>query len=327
MTIALHSVFVQSTFIANSCNWAREYLNFLLALETDLQVEITGQRSWPEPQDLKDIILFYKSMLRGQTSNFDTFKSRANLQVNLLYNIINQQDSIQNRWDSRLTQLIARSTKQDSTSMTTFTFITALFLPGTFIATLFGMSMFHWQQASDSQLQSQAEDSDQSNVSNSFWIFWAITIPLTLFTMLGWYLWFRYANEKWNSELRTGLNLQDAITPMLPQSIPQVPLPFEEVGQAQPIIYPNTMDPRSSLGLEDTRQIASPMAAALKLGSNYQYNSFARWYETGQGTNIFALPATVEAWRTNGPDGDRNVIDIRNSLFTMEAAAKIKETC
>ena len=298
MTIALHSISVQAIFIANCCNWAREYSNFLLNLEKDLRLEFANQRSWPEPEDLKDSILFFKSMLRGQTNNFNTFKDRANLQVNLLYSIINQQDSIQNRWDSRLTQLIAKSTKQDSTSMTTFTFITALFLPGTFIATLFSMTMFDWQP-SDSQPYPQGESSDRGNVSNNFWIFWVITIPLTLFTMLGWYLWFRHANGKWSEELRTGLNLQETGSPILPQSVAQISLPLEKVYQLyQPLVYPNSMDPQSNIAFEDTRIKCLIQPEALKGASNYQFNSFARWYETGEGTNIFALPER----RTNPQD-------------------------
>ena len=318
MTIALHSVFVQATFVINCCNWAREYSELLLVLERDLQLEIIDHRNWPQPGKLKDLIEFYKSVLRGQTSNFRTFKERANLQVNLLYSIINQQDSIQNRWDSRLTQLIAKSQKQDSISMTTFTFITALFLPGTFMAALFSMTMFHW--SSESQLQSRAVNPDQTNVASSFWIFWAITIPLTLLTMLGWYLWFRYAQTKWSEELRTGLSLRQALYPMHPQNVQQDLLAIERIRQPQPIVYPNSMDPRSNLTYEDIRFVSSPMPDAFKFNSNYQQNSFARWFETGEGTNIFALPATADnVVKNHGTEGGPGFLDVKNSLFTMHS--------
>ena len=317
MTIALHSVFVQAAFIANCCNWARGYSDFLLDLERDLQVECADQWSRLESEKLKDSIFFYLSMLRGQTSNFHTIKERASLQVNLLYSIINQQASIQNRWDSRLTQLIAKSTKQDSTSMTTFTFITALFLPGTFIATLFSTTMFDWH-SSDDPPQSQSESPYQANVSSKFWVFWAITIPLTLFTLLCWYLWSRHANSKWSEELRTGLNLQHKIPSLLPPNVSPTPLPLEKINQQQPMIYPNSMDPRSNLAFEDTRQASSPMPDAFRLNSNFQHNSFARWFETGEGSTIFALPATGHnILKYQDTERARGFLDVKDGLFSM----------
>jgi Mg2+ and Co2+ transporter CorA len=50
-----------------------------------------------------------------------------------------------NQQDSKLNGVIAASAKQDSIAMMTFTFITALFLPGTYISSLFSMTMFNWQ--------------------------------------------------------------------------------------------------------------------------------------------------------------------------------------
>lgn len=52
--------------------------------------------------------------------------------------------------------------------MMTFTFITALFLPGTYVASLFSISMFQWQLSPETDVKTR--------VSNSFWIYWATTL-------------------------------------------------------------------------------------------------------------------------------------------------------
>lgn len=70
----------------------------------------------------------------------------------------------------------------DSVAMKTLALVTAIFLPATFIATLFSMSMFDWQ--------------GPTVVSSNFWVFWVVVVPLST-AILGswWYFWYlsRYA--------------------------------------------------------------------------------------------------------------------------------------
>ena len=91
--------------------------------------------------------------------------------------------------DSKATVQIATSTLRDSSSMRILAGLATLFLPGTFIAvrykntaddpdhkslahmfdckTLFGMNMFDFNDG-------------RMMVSQDFWLYWAVTIPLTL---------------------------------------------------------------------------------------------------------------------------------------------------
>ena len=69
------------------------------------------------------------------------------------------------------------ASKHDSTAMKAFAALTVVFLPGTFVASLFSMSMFDWQAETESVIASR------------FWIYWVVTIPLTLATICAWYLW------------------------------------------------------------------------------------------------------------------------------------------
>lgn len=64
----------------------------------------------------------------------------------------------------------------DSVAMKTLALVTAIFLPATFIATLFSMSMFDWQA-----------DSSSAVLSPEFWIFWVVSVPLSVAVLAAWW--------------------------------------------------------------------------------------------------------------------------------------------
>lgn len=74
--------------------------------------------------------------------------------------------------------------------------ITAAYLPGTFVATLFSMGMFDWQT---------------TTVSSSFYIYWAVTIPLTIVTLAGWALWWGFELKRFEREVQQAV--EDKPTP------------------------------------------------------------------------------------------------------------------
>jgi hypothetical protein len=103
--------------------------------------------------------------------------------------------------------------------MTTFTFITALFLPGTFICALLSLTMIEWQPdfltVSNPTASATASGGGSGNttisiddgngkgnadVSKYFWVFWVIDIPLTFLVLLGWWLWFKRTKTAWMKE-------------------------------------------------------------------------------------------------------------------------------
>lgn len=71
---------------------------------------------------------------------------------------------------------LTRSTVDDSTTIKVITVVTLVYLPFTFVATLLSMGVFG------------LDASNQLTVSPQLWIFFAISIPLTLVTML-WWVW------------------------------------------------------------------------------------------------------------------------------------------
>ncbi|OJJ56152.1 hypothetical protein ASPSYDRAFT_157429 [Aspergillus sydowii CBS 593.65] len=69
----------------------------------------------------------------------------------------------------------------DSSTMATIAFVTLVFLPITTVSTIFGSQFFN-----------VTDDNSAIEVSKDFWIFWVVSIPLTLIVLLGWTLWRKY---------------------------------------------------------------------------------------------------------------------------------------
>lgn len=96
--------------------------------------------------------------------------------------------------DAEYTAAIAVDGKRDSIAMKTIAILGIVFLPGTFVATLFSINMFDWGGSNDGETTSL-------RVSQSIWIYWAITVPLTVLTFLVWMFWSRSENHKTSKRL------------------------------------------------------------------------------------------------------------------------------
>lgn len=89
---------------------------------------------------------------------------------------------------------MAVASSRDSSSMKALAVITAIFLPGEFLGTLFGMSMFDWlapneEDGSRGRGSQGSEEHDDGILSRLFWVYWALAVPLTLVTLLLWRAW------------------------------------------------------------------------------------------------------------------------------------------
>lgn len=172
-TIAIHRI---------NMRVAKHFHDLLAELET--QTRATKKGTYPFTArlgvevDLEHYCDWTSALLRLAEIQIETLGERAQVQANLLFSIISQKDN------------------HDSISMAqsafVFTFITALFLPCTFVASLFSMSMFDWQTDSDSN------STTHTYVSGRFWIYWATSLPLTILVMGGWYWWSVKGMKMWN---------------------------------------------------------------------------------------------------------------------------------
>lgn len=130
---------------------------------------------------------------------------RINIYIIQIYTIITQQDS-------RTNVKIAKAVKVDSTSMTAIAFLGIVFLPAMLVAvsplslsrfsflasliiltietqSMFSMSMFDFSSPSTSSQASTSTPTSTAIVKSNFWMYWAVTIPLTLLILIIWKFW------------------------------------------------------------------------------------------------------------------------------------------
>ncbi|KAL4778538.1 hypothetical protein BJX76DRAFT_362627 [Aspergillus varians] len=78
-----------------------------------------------------------------------------------------------------VSQGFGRAARSDSNMMKTVAVVSMVYLPGTFVSGLFGTNFFSFQ----------AEPGNTWLTADEFWLYWAVTIPLTLLTLGIWALW------------------------------------------------------------------------------------------------------------------------------------------
>lgn len=98
--------------------------------------------------------------------------------------------------DSEYTAAIAMDAKRDSIAMRTISILGIIYLPATFVATLFSMDMIQWGG-------SDGEESSLPKASPSLWVYWATALPLTFTTILIWFLWSRRENQTSSERLKS----------------------------------------------------------------------------------------------------------------------------
>ena len=93
-----------------------------------------------------------------------SWKSRKDIAMNLVYNLVTQQDAASSNATAQLAQA-------DGNAMKAIAALTMIFLPATFMATFYGMA------------------SMESATWKSYWI---VTVPLTVAVLCIWWLWIRW---------------------------------------------------------------------------------------------------------------------------------------
>ncbi|OCT47604.1 hypothetical protein CLCR_03684 [Cladophialophora carrionii] len=181
-TRELHSLLHRVQGTLEKAAWQSSFASWLLETEDELMADTSLQQK-AASVGLRGAVESIASGIDSLHGYLETGAFRLQSQIGLLFNVVGQRDALINFE-------IGSSAKQDSISMATFTFIAAIFLPPTFVATLFSMGMFDWSDG----------DGGDGHLSDSFWVFWALAVPLTATTILCWYLWYRHAYRKWQNK-------------------------------------------------------------------------------------------------------------------------------
>ncbi|GAP82627.2 hypothetical protein SAMD00023353_0101590 [Rosellinia necatrix] len=103
------------------------------------------------------------------------------LTIRQLYSIISQVDN-------RLNAKMAAASSRDSAAMKTLAFLTTIFLPPTFVATVFSTGLFDWQGGG-------------MVVSDMFWVYWALSVPLTILVGVGWRVWWSFEKKRFDKDV------------------------------------------------------------------------------------------------------------------------------
>ena len=82
---------------------------------------------------------------------------------------LHKADSLQQRLDNQVSGISTIISQRDMSAMKTVAMVTMAFLPGTFVASFFSMPMLNWDATTYNEI-----------VSPRFWIYWMITVPLTM---------------------------------------------------------------------------------------------------------------------------------------------------
>ena len=156
-------------------------------------------------------IEYLQELITGSQALGDVLAARTKAQVQTVYSLIGQRDNkvnietaIASREISAISLLhntamkvlaeesrnIAILTRRDSTDMRIIAAVTLVFLPGTFIATIFGTNLFQFFPHSSGQM-----------VSKWIWLYWVLTVVVTIVVLLIWWQFLRdtESHRTWRS--------------------------------------------------------------------------------------------------------------------------------
>ena len=198
ITINLNSTGASILYLSQTCAWTQDCIGYLIKLCDEMGQ--THNSMWLESMEIKETLEYESSALQGVGMTMRTKKERIQAQLNVLFSAASQKENAialgysrmaqeQNeiaQKDVQLNTRIATSTKSDSIAMTTFTFITAVFLPGSYVASLMSINMFDWMSTT----------TEDGKLSSLFWLYWVVTIPLSAVVLLGWWLWYKKVRQR-----------------------------------------------------------------------------------------------------------------------------------
>ncbi|KAK1634235.1 hypothetical protein BDP81DRAFT_396231 [Colletotrichum phormii] len=165
--------------------WDEEYIKFLLRVNEDVRRHHGGVSSEAD-LELCGLIELLEAERRSIVSFTSTMRSRLDIQFNVLYNFIAQ-------GGNNLNMQIAANAGLDSTAMKLMALVTMLFLSPTRI---FSMSMFNWQVSNSSDSTGGGEPT----VVPQFWIYWAVSLPLTVAIVIGWPVWWHFQKSYYETK-------------------------------------------------------------------------------------------------------------------------------
>lgn len=164
---------------------ARHVMHSSEVIDTALNVtdQVLGELTrWQGTRDPKEMaydpgpdIRHKKSTLQFMHNRSKALEERLKNEINLAFHITSQHSNL-------ISAKIAHAAQVDSRAMKTISILGLVFLPGTFISAIFSMSFFNF----DPPIQGRP---GQWAVSEKFWMYWVVAIPVTALTVVVWWKW------------------------------------------------------------------------------------------------------------------------------------------
>jgi hypothetical protein len=126
--------------------------------------------------DAADALDYRKRSFQSTLLRLHSLEKRMSNVIQLSFNLVTQADSGVMKADSAVL-------KTDSRAMKFIAFLTLVFLPATGVASVFSTPFF------DVDWESPGSNDRSLRTAKSFWIFWAVVLPLTLVGLLLCFAW------------------------------------------------------------------------------------------------------------------------------------------
>ncbi|OHF02552.1 hypothetical protein CORC01_02247 [Colletotrichum orchidophilum] len=189
----IHTTALLSTTVTDVINmkgtleWDMEYVKFLRNVNETIKPDHDDMEVSSEVDlELNGFIDLLEVDAQSISSYATMMQSRLDIQLNVAGNNLNMK--------------IAKTAGLDSTAMKTMAVVTMVFLPPTFVATIFSMSMFNWQASSSSNTADGSGGGSEPTVVPQFWIYWAVSLPLTVAIVIGWRVWWHFQKSYYETK-------------------------------------------------------------------------------------------------------------------------------
>ena len=184
LTVRINTQSTRVVFTARSPEWNLACAHFILKTLEEISLHLHASHRKGQ-EECKQLLEHNITLAEAAASNIAVIKERMALQLNVLYNFVAQ-------LDNQTSAELAASASRDSTSMKILAFISALFLPGSFVSAMFSMDLFDWNQQDEGEV-----------LSKKFWIYWAVAVPLTALTVLGWAAWWYFELGRFERNIKS----------------------------------------------------------------------------------------------------------------------------
>nr|KMM70685.1 hypothetical protein CPAG_06996 [Coccidioides posadasii RMSCC 3488] len=127
----------------------------------EVTIQTLGSIQEQQPPVYEALPFVLDKTYKAQTREYVKF------QLQIINNLLRRSKSNHERLKSEISAAYNMIVMQDSSAMKSIAFLTMLFLPATFVAAVFSTTFFEF-------------DERGWKISNSMWIYWAVTIPATI---------------------------------------------------------------------------------------------------------------------------------------------------